>query len=90
MLMGVLITPFYLLSSLMNNIFTTPQTIYSHEHDMSSVSSAIITPIIPGVNFPMRLAFIFWVCYTIVSVIHELGNHTITLLDVLSMLTTIY
>jgi len=74
MLIGVIITPFYLIKALINNIYSSPKSIYTNEYDMSSVSSAIITPIIPGINFPLRFAIIFWICYTIVTIIHELGH----------------
>jgi hypothetical protein len=36
--------------------------------------AALITPILPGVNFPAKFIFDFWVCTFVVIVVHEFGH----------------
>ena len=51
----------------------SPSTSYGSLQDSTS-HDPIITPVIPGVNFPSRFLLDFWVCTFVVIVVHEFGH----------------
>lgn len=68
---SVIVLSFALLKSLLRML---PDIFHNTDSEMVESADAIITPIIPGVNFPVRFLLDFWVCTFIVIVIHEFGH----------------
>jgi hypothetical protein len=70
-LASVVILSFALLKSLLRML---PDIFSNTDSEKEGSSDPIITPIIPGVNFPARFLLDFWICTFIVIVIHEFGH----------------
>jgi membrane-associated protease RseP (regulator of RpoE activity) len=68
---------FYSFHSLFHSIFPSdshPSSSSLSPDSHSSPSGPLITPVIPGVNFPLKYLFDFWVCTFLVIVVHEFGH----------------
>jgi hypothetical protein len=54
--------------------FSSSSSSSSSPSSSSSGSTPLLTPIIPGVNFPLKYLFDFWICTFLVIIVHELGH----------------
>lgn len=91
MLIGNILTPFLVLHTLILVIST--ETI-SKWHSPVRISDAtnllrpsnILTPIIPGLNFPWEHAFEYWMCTFLVIIVHELGHAFAAIVENISIM----
>lgn len=74
MLIGMIMSPYFLWCCLTNLISMAYDNISGHNNYGDGEVTAIITPIIPGLNFPGRYVFGFWICTLLVTCIHEIGH----------------
>jgi S2P endopeptidase len=75
-LITLTVSLFYSLHSLFHFTFPSDHSSSSSPSpdSLSLPSGPLITPVIPGVNFPLKYLFDFWVCTFLVIVVHEFGH----------------